>query len=281
MKALVLIFAFLLCACANVNELIENEKRMQASTPVAPWDQDNSNAVADAAFDELDNDEDASDAPATGNAAYDRQQSAANDAFNDLDNGGEGAPTDSAGSTGNTAYDRQQSAANDAFRELDCEAAGGENCSTVATTPETPADKPIEEKARPGSTVEEKALDRGAANYPIVDGYPIWFSQPGYGGHIGGVGIAKVQRSGGYATQRRVALVQAQADLARSVKVNIYGEFTMERLLVGKDTQAYYQEKYSSLSRQQVDQFVGSPQVMDEWTDEKNGDLYIWVVLPR
>ena len=207
-----------------------------------------------------------------------RSNQAAENAFADLECTLDGSCPQESTSTqtsGDAEYDRQNAAANSAFHELDCEAAGGTDCSQTSTPPAT-----VDEKARPGSTLSDKPLERGVSKYPMKDGYPVWFSYPGYDGYIGGVGIAKPQKNG-YSVQRRVATVQAQADLARSVKVNVYNEFTSERLLVSKNTQQHYQEKFSTLSRQQVDDFIGNAVIMDEWLDEKTGELYIWVVLPK
>ncbi len=203
-------------------------------------------------------------------------------AMDELDSGS--APQPDASAVGSGSYNRTLNEAEKAQRELAC-ASGNkseEDClvDSQMLTPPVPPDTPaVEEKSRP-TTIREGAAPIKTTQYPIVDGYPIWFNQPGYDDYLGGVGVAKKQ-SGGYAVQRRVAITLAQADLARSIKVNVNNEYTSERLLVDKKTQSYYKEKFSTMSNQQADEYIKNPQVMDEWLDEKTGELYIWVVLPR
>jgi len=193
------------------------------------------------------------------------------------------------GNSTNGNYDKTLNEADKAHNELECAVDGKGVC---ITTP----DQSVQEKKRPAAsdgsdtTVQEKSrptaaregsAPTGKTRYQIVNGYPIWFHQPGYDGFIGGVGIAPKQKSGDRTAQRRVAINLAYADITRSIKVNINNELTSEKLLVDTKTQNYYKEKFSSMSRQQADEYISNPQIMDEWTDEKTGELYIWAVLPK
>ena len=183
--------------------------------------------------------------------------------------------------TGNEAYDRANEEADKAFRELDCEISGQSMCAVPSSPEKIPVlpENTVPEKPNP-NTVAEKDRPDVIAKYPLVNGKPIWFKEPGYGGYLGGVGISKPQKDG-YSAQRRVALSMAQADLSRSVSVNIYNEATSERLLVDTATAFYYKEKFSTLSRQEVDEYTANFTIMDMWTDPNTKELYLWVILPR
>jgi hypothetical protein len=185
-----------------------------------------------------------------------------------------------------------QQKALEAHRELDCSIKG--NCPTPppqaqpsveveAEKPLPPAEKPVEvaEKPRPGSVVALAERPDKAPKYPMLNGYPIWFSSPIYDGYFGGVGIAKPQKSGGLPVQRKVAVALAQADLARSIETVINNEYTSERTVVDKKTENYYIEKFSTISRQEADQLLKNPTVIDEWLNEQTGELYVWVAIKK
>jgi hypothetical protein len=182
--------------------------------------------------------------------------------------------------------------AKQSFEELDCSIEG--NCPPAQTpvvsekpivsekpkpTPK-PVPESVAEKPRPGASVSAASIPGRTAKYPMKDGYPVWYSSPVYGGYIGGVGVALPQ-NGGYPVQRRVAITLAQADLARSVKVDVNNEFTSERTLIDTATQSAYREVYSSISRQSAEGLIANPVVKDEWLNPNTGDLFIWVVIER
>ena len=211
-------------------------------------------------------------------------------AIDELNSGSTSQP----GNVYGDGYGRQLNEADKAHKELEC-AVGDAECFAGKQKPSAPPAPAVQEKSRPVTTsdtpvLQEKsrptAVRDGASpargtKYPIVSGYPIWFQQPGYDGYLGGVGVAPKQKNGDRAAQRRAATTLAQADLVRSVKVNVSNELKSEKLLVDTRTQKYYKEKFDSMSRQQADEYINNPQVMDEWADEKTGEIYIWVVLPK
>lgn len=210
---------------------------------------------------------------------YERQNNEAANAFNELD----GAPAKESG-LGSESYNRQTGEAAKAQNELECAVSGKCPAAVQPVVPEKPkpnrpAPITIDDKASPGS-VQDKAAPIKSAKYPLVNGLPVWFSQPGYDGYIGGVGVAKPQ-SGGYGQQKRAAVALAQADLIKSVSVNVYNESTDERYLVDTKTAQFYKEKFTVMSRHDAGEYIENPVVMDEWVNVKTGELYIWVVLPR
>jgi hypothetical protein len=186
-----------------------------------------------------------------------------------------------------------QQKALEAHRELDCSIKGicptpppqAQPVEIEAESPLPPAEKPVElevaEKPRPGSAVALAERPDKASKYPMLNGYPIWFYSPVYDGYFGGVGVAKPQKSGGIPVQRKVAVALAQADLARSIETAVNNEYTSERNSVDKKTESYYIEKFSTMSRQEAEQLLKNPTVIDEWLNEQTGELYVWVAIKK
>ncbi|MFH1096819.1 MAG: hypothetical protein V1749_04920 [Candidatus Desantisbacteria bacterium] len=112
---------------------------------------------------------------------------------------------------------------------------------------------------------------------PTKDNYPIWVYQPNYGGVLGAVGIAKKQEKGGYVAQKRLAIIIAQAEIAKQIEVMVNTELQTEKTMINQD----YYSKFSSLSRQETQQLIKNAVVKDEWIHPETGDLYIWVVIAR
>jgi hypothetical protein len=178
-----------------------------------------------------------------------------------------------------------QQKALEAHRELDCSIKG--NCPLPASAvevPPSPAPSPavespvtVSEKPRPGNTVA-LAERPGKTKYPILNGFPVWFSTPVYDGYFGGVGVAKPQR-GGLPAQRKVAVALAQADLARNIEVTVNSVAESERTLTDTKTASAYAERFSTMSRQETEQLLANPTIMDEWLNEITGELYVWVVI--
>ncbi len=103
---------------------------------------------------------------------------------------------------------------------------------------------------------------------------PAWIYQPGV---LGAVGIAKKQEKGGYAAQKRLAIVIAQAELAKQIEVIINTELQTEKTMVNND----YHSRLSSLSKQETQQLIRNAVVKEEWTNPETGELYVWVVIER
>jgi len=129
--------------------------------------------------------------------------------------------------------------------------------------------------------VQQQVAEKGSRDKtclaPTKDHYPVWVYQPNYGGVLGAVGIAKKQERGGYAAQKRLAIIIAQAELAKQIEVMVDTELQTEKTMVNRD----YSSKFSSLSRQETQQLIKNAVVKEEWLDLETGDLYIWVVIER
>jgi hypothetical protein len=81
--------------------------------------------------------------------------------------------------------------------------------------------------------------------------------------------------------QKRTARALAQNDLARSVKVIVESELSLEKLSVDTQTLQYYRSKITSLSRHKAEETLSDFAVEDEWTDSRTGELYVWLVIRK
>ncbi|MGD9808448.1 MAG: LPP20 family lipoprotein [Deferribacterales bacterium] len=142
-----------------------------------------------------------------------------------------------------------------------------------------PEEKPkavMPEKTQPSKLSSLKPQ----AKYPVREGgFPEWFYTPVYDGYVGAVGIAPKQKS--FTAQKRVAKMQAQKNLAKQIEVLVKSEVNVESLGVDSATVQEYRLKVTSLTKEQVDQYLTGFKVQDEWIDEKSGDYYVWMVLQK
>ncbi len=189
------------------------------------------------------------------------------------------------------------------------------SCGTKSAKPPPPsptkeeqlrkAERAFEELEREAEKpAEELTLDEGAAlpqrekpkyekyprklakreaprtKYPIVNGLPVWVSNPNYGGVLGGVGVAKKIRGKGYAEQRRLAKQIALADLAKQIELIVKAELTKVEIKMDTQQIEYYRKKFSSYSEQEVRaMLIRNAVIEDEWVDPRTGELYVWVVI--
>jgi len=122
--------------------------------------------------------------------------------------------------------------------------------------------------------------EQPATKYPLVNGLPVWVSNPNYGGVLGGVGVAKKIKGKGYAEQKRLAKQIALADLAKQIEVIVRTELTKVELNIDTEKLQYYKKKFSSYSEQEVrSMLIRNAVVEDEWIDPRTGELYVWVVI--
>jgi hypothetical protein len=177
----------------------------------------------------------------------------------------------------------QQAKAAQAEAEMEADIARGEPSLTIPSSP-----KPAEpQKPKPvmKPIPQKKMMSLGSlkpkTKYPLKGGLPVWFYTPVYDGYIGAVGIAPKQNRGGYSTQKRVARMQAQKNLAKQIKVLVNSDLTVESLNVDRETVKYYRQKVSSLTKEQVDQYLTGFKVMDEFIEPESGEYYMWMVLQR
>ncbi|EDP73807.1 LPP20 family lipoprotein [Hydrogenivirga sp. 128-5-R1-1] len=117
--------------------------------------------------------------------------------------------------------------------------------------------------------------------YPMKNGLPVWVYNPNYGGYLGAVGIAKKPQRGGYPQQKRIAIMIAQSNLAKQIRLLVNAEIYTEKLRISKKDYEIYKSKLKSLSKQEASAYLRNTVVKDEWIDPKTGDLYVWVVLEK
>lgn len=118
------------------------------------------------------------------------------------------------------------------------------------------------------------------SKYPMKDGFPVWVSDPNYGGVLGGVGIARKIPGKGYAEQRRLAKNIALADLAKQVEVIVKTELSKIEINIDTKTLQEYKKRFSSYSEQEVRaMLIRNAVIEDEWVDPRTGELYVWVVI--
>ena len=110
-------------------------------------------------------------------------------------------------------------------------------------------------------------------------GLPEWVLNPDKPGFISVVGFAPKQDWGGRQAQYRVAEMKARQELAQMVRVRVEStnRFSVEERSGEVNRSADIETRMQS----SVDLSLDSAQVIEEWTDPKNGNLYIWLVTPN
>jgi hypothetical protein len=164
-----------------------------------------------------------------------------------------------------------------AFEELEREA---EKPAKDLTLEEGTSLRKPPEKELKKYPVELAKREAPKTKYPMRNGFPIWVSDPNYGGVLGGVGIAKKIPGKGYAEQRRLAKHIAIADLAKQIEIIVKTELDKIEINVDTSKLKYYKKKFSAYSEQEVrSMLIKNAVIEDEWVDPKTGELYIWVVI--
>lgn len=108
---------------------------------------------------------------------------------------------------------------------------------------------------------------------------PAWVLNPDKPGFVSVVGSAPKQDWGGRQAQYRVAEMKARQELAQMVRVRVEStnRFSVEERSGEVNRSADIETRMQS----SVDLSLDSAQVIEEWTDPKNGNLYIWLVTPN
>ncbi|WP_032496437.1 LPP20 family lipoprotein [Hydrogenivirga sp. 128-5-R1-1] len=167
-----------------------------------------------------------------------------------------------------------------AFEELDVEATKPAKDLTLDEGTQPAVRKPEPQYKKYPTELAKRTAPK--TKYPIVDGLPVWVSNPNYGGVLGGVGIARKIPGKGYAEQKRLAKQIALADLAKQIELIVKTELTKVEVNVDMSTLQYYKKRFSSYSEQEVRaMLIRNAVIEDEWVDPKTGDLYVWVVLKK
>ena len=112
-----------------------------------------------------------------------------------------------------------------------------------------------------------------------VSGAPAWVLNPDKAGYVSVIGSAPKQDWGGHAAQYRVAEMKARQELAQMVRVRVEStnKFATEDRAGKVSRNADIETKLQS----SVDLSLESARVVEEWTDPKSGELYIWLVTPN
>lgn len=114
------------------------------------------------------------------------------------------------------------------------------------------------------------------AKYAMENGMPVWMNNPDYAGKFGEVGIAKPQKRGGIAAQKRTAIAIAKANLSKKLELRIESELKTEKKVTGDK----FESSLSSLSRQESENLIKDATVEDMWLNENN-ELFVWIVIKR
>ena len=182
--------------------------------------------------------------------------------------------------TPSPSKEEQLQKAEKAFRELDVEATKPAKELTLEEGTQPAVKEPKPQYRKYPVKLAKRSVPK--TKYPIVNGLPVWVSNPNYGGVLGGVGIAKKIPGKGYAEQKRLAKQIALADLAKQIELIVKTEITKVEINVDTKTLQYYKKKFSSYSEQEVRaMLIKNAVIEDEWIDPKTGDLYVWVVLKK
>jgi hypothetical protein len=119
----------------------------------------------------------------------------------------------------------------------------------------------------------------GSGSGQVVAGAPSWVLNPDKPGFVSVVGSAPKQDWGGHAAQYRVAEMKAHQELAQMVRVRVEstGKYATEDRAGKVSRNADVETKMQS----SVDLSLESARVVEEWTDPRSGELYIWLVAPN
>jgi hypothetical protein len=120
-----------------------------------------------------------------------------------------------------------------------------------------------------------------ATKSPIPENksYPLWVLNPDKHGYESVVAAAPKQVRGGRESQYRVAQLKAYQELAQRKQVQVIST-NLVRIedRGGKVTQNMDVE---TTLQSDVALDINDTRVIEEWVDPENGDLYIWLVVPK
>ena len=109
--------------------------------------------------------------------------------------------------------------------------------------------------------------------------YPAWVLNPDKPGYIGVVAAAPKQERGGREAQYRVAQMKAYQELAQMQRVQVSS--TNRILAEDRGGKVTHDLDVETQLQSNVALKVGEVHVIEQWVDPKNGDLYIWMVIPK
>lgn len=181
-----------------------------------------------------------------------------------------------------TAPSESLRAAGAAFKELDDETSGkGRHAESAAEREAAPKDSSgesssykkgryTEEKPSPARAGEKKLPGTGTV-YPVINGYPVWVTDPAVQGYAYTAVGSAASGSGGLPGQKRAARIQAMGELSRMIKVKVDNE--LSSLTVSSGSQA--RSELKTYSRQRSEGLLNSVRELDSWINPENGDFYL------
>ena len=176
-------------------------------------------------------------------------------------------------------------AADAAFKELDEETSGKKRPADSVAKKETPEktlqddnlprkNNAPEEKASPAARAENKRRPTATGTiYPVINGYPVWVTNPNVQGYSYTAVGSAVPCAGGLPEQKRVARIHAMGEISRMVKVQVDNEASSSTVSSGGNVRS----EFSTYSRQRSDSILNSVSEIDSWIDPKNGDFYLFL----
>lgn len=119
------------------------------------------------------------------------------------------------------------------------------------------------------------AIPLSWADSTVAKTPPSWILNPNKDGYLSVVGFAPKQDWGGRDAQYRVAQLKARQELAQMIRVKITStsKFSKEDRN-GKTTQ---EADIETTAQSNVDLKLDAAEIINEWVDPKNEDLYIWL----
>ncbi len=118
---------------------------------------------------------------------------------------------------------------------------------------------------------------KGGSERPGSD-TPSWVLNPEKAGYVSVVGSAPKQDWGGRAAQYRVAEMKARQELAQMVRVRV--ESASRYVTEDRGGKVSRSADTETKLQASVDLSLESARVIEEWTDPRSGELYIWLVTP-
>jgi hypothetical protein len=116
------------------------------------------------------------------------------------------------------------------------------------------------------------------AGADAIPGAPAWVLNPDKAGYVSVVGSAPKQDWGGRAAQYRVAEMKARQELAQQVRVQV--ESTNRYKTEDRSGSVSRSGDVETRLQSSVDLILEKARVVEEWTDPRSGELYIWLVTP-
>lgn len=111
-----------------------------------------------------------------------------------------------------------------------------------------------------------------------IPGAPAWVMSPEKAGHVSVIGSAPKQDWGGHAAQYRVAEMKARQELAQQVRVRV--ESINRYQTEDRSGTVSRSSDVETRLQSSVDLILEKARVIEEWTDPRSGELYIWLVTP-